>query len=91
MINLMFNILSPLAKLLIQQELTGDKDSDVAAPCFGYYPLGDDGKPLPPLKPNDLYNAALTWATKALDIAPSKGDKDTLTGVVAQIQQSPPE
>ncbi|KAH9957774.1 ferritin-like-domain-containing protein [Russula dissimulans] len=86
--NLMFAILPPLAELLIQQELTGDKD--LAAPCFDYYPLGDDGKPLPSLKPNDLYSDALKLANKALDLAPD-GDKASLKQVVAQIQQSPPE
>jgi len=85
--NLMFTILPPLAELLIQQQLTGD--NDLAAPCFDYYPLGDDGKPLPPLKPNDLHSEALKLANNALVIAPD-GDKASLNQVVAQIQQSPP-
>ncbi|KAH9957767.1 ferritin-like-domain-containing protein [Russula dissimulans] len=88
MSNLMFTILPPLAQLLVQQQLTGD--NDVAAPCFNYYPLSDDGKPLPPLEPKDLQSQALLLANKALELAP-ESDQDSLKQVVAQIQQSPPE
>jgi len=86
--NLMFSILSTLSNLLIQQKLTGD--NDLAAPCFNYFPLSDDGKPLPPLEPKVLQSEALRLANEALEIAPD-GDKSSLGQVVSQIGKSPPE
>ncbi|KAH9957775.1 ferritin-like-domain-containing protein [Russula dissimulans] len=86
--NLMHRVLAPLAELLVQQRLTGD--SDVAAPCFNYYPLYDDGNPKPPLEPKVLHSEALLLANWALDIAPGD-DKASLKQVIDQVEQSPPE
>jgi len=86
--NLMHRVLAPLAGLLVQQKLTGD--NDVAAPCFDYFPLRDDGNPLPPLEPKALYVEALVLVNKALQLAPDD-DKPKLEPVVCQIAQSPPE
>jgi hypothetical protein len=84
----MHRVLAPLAELLVQQHLPGD--NDVAAPCFEYFPLRDDGKPLPPLEPKALYVEALVLVNKALQLAPDN-DKPKLEPVVCQIAQSPPE
>jgi len=86
--NLMHRILAPLAGILISQKLTGD--SDVAAPCFNYFPLSDEGEPLPPLEPKTLHSGAVFLINEALEIAP-EGDKDLLKGAVEQIEESPPE
>jgi len=86
--NLMFTILATLAGILIKQKLTGD--SDVAAPCFDYFPPSDGGKPLPPLDPKSLHSAALLLANNALEIAPD-GDKQSLQRVIDKIKQSLPE
>jgi hypothetical protein len=50
---IMTNVLTPLAVMLIHQEL--GQDDLVAAPCFNYYPIKDDGKPGDPLEPKKLH------------------------------------
>jgi len=81
--NLMHRIFAPLAEIL-----TGD--SDVAAPCFNYFPVSDDGEPLTPLKPRVLHSEALRLVKEAREIAP-EGDKPSLGKVVERIVESQPE
>ena len=61
---IMLSVIPKLADILLLQELT--PRNNVAAPCFNYYPLTDNGDPAPPLEPEDLYSEFLKLIGKAV-------------------------
>jgi hypothetical protein len=70
-IAIMKYVLTPLAKILLVQRLNTNPDF-AAAPCFNYYPLDDNGDPLPPLKSEKLHSDIVKLVGDARGIAPDE-------------------
>ena len=68
---IMLSVIPKLADILLLQELT--PRNNVAAPCFNYYPLTDNGDPAPPLEPEDLYSEFLKLIGEAIAVAEASG------------------
>jgi len=82
MLGIMKLVMPSLADIILHQELT--PQNNVAAPCFNYFPLMDNGKPAPPLEPEDLYSEFLKLINEATAIAGASGQlsvKDKLVSV----------
>ncbi|KIM80115.1 hypothetical protein PILCRDRAFT_822630 [Piloderma croceum F 1598] len=75
---IMTNVLTPVANILVRQRLDNDKNR-VAAPCFNYYPLKDDGKPENPLSPRELYTRLCQLVANAILASPTDDMKESLS------------
>jgi len=68
MVSIMRYVMPPLADILVHQPLT-PSSSEVAAPCFNYYPFKEDGEPDTPLEPEDLQLAFVNLLMEAATLA----------------------
>ncbi|KAF9504781.1 hypothetical protein BS47DRAFT_1490060 [Hydnum rufescens UP504] len=68
---IMTHVLTPIANILVQQPLTNPTNGLVAAPCFNYFPLNDNGTPRDPLAPAELHRVLVAAVSSARDASPS--------------------
>jgi len=86
---IMTHILTPVADILVVQELT---DNFVAAPCFNYFPSRDNGMPEASLEPRALHGKLLEQVSSARDASPTVEVKKLLEEMRGYIEKKiPPE
>jgi len=90
---IMSNVLTPLADILVLQELGDDGYHSVAAPCFNYYAMGtkQDGSLIPnpaPLQPVALHNELKNRMQEVVDAATVPAQKFTLETIQRYIRDN---